>query len=62
MKQITDYPNYIITKDGNVINQKNNRKLIPIIWSIPTNEKWVQKIHYPSILTAVCTFLRVYDF
>ena len=31
MKQITDYPNYSITEDGIVINQKKNRKLNPII-------------------------------
>ena len=31
MKQITDYPNYSVTEDGRVINNKTNRELKPIL-------------------------------
>ena len=31
MKQITDYPNYSITKEGDVINNKTNRKLKAVV-------------------------------
>jgi hypothetical protein len=31
MKQITEYPNYSITKEGDVINNKTNRKLKAVV-------------------------------
>ena len=31
MKQITEYPNYSITKEGDVINNKTNRKLKSVV-------------------------------